>query len=502
MQDYISTVLLVDDDKFGLDTLEMVLYGEGYHLIMAKNGPEALAQIKTHRPDLVLLDVMMPGMSGFEVCEQVRATSELNDIPIIMLTALDARDSKIEGIAAGADDFITKPYDHLELRTRVRTITKLNRFRRLMLERNKFEWVVENADDGYLILDLEGNIQYVNRRASVLLGVDLESLQPLRGSFMDIAQKNYHCQPEPAWKNWLTDEATNKERFLVCPESSNTLATWIRVDKLDSENVYGNEFLIRLTDVTNEVLEQRLLWAFYSQINHKLRTPLGLFMGYMDILEYKMPAFEPESQTLIDNIYDAGKRLENHLVDIFAYVDSVGDSRRGSPFQLVDCQPLIEQIVAELSLQDVAFSLPFADSSLSLILTRQSMEVIFTELLTNAQKFHPNKTPQIQIEGEVVDSKVVFTVTDDGQNLPASELANIWLPYYQVEKFFSGQEPGTGLGLAKVAGLIWETGGRYQALSREDGVGVCLKLYLPLATPENYWRGWMVQEGFTANKVE
>ena len=112
----ISTILIVDDDVMGRETLAALLRAEEYQLAFACNGPEALEQAAALNPDLILLDVMMPGMDGFEVCRRIRATPALAEVPLILITALDDRDSRIQGIEAGADDFIAKPYDRRELR--------------------------------------------------------------------------------------------------------------------------------------------------------------------------------------------------------------------------------------------------------------------------------------------------------------------------------------------------------------------------------------------------
>jgi len=130
-----SIILIVDDEAAGRETLEMLLAGQGYNLASASNGPEALEKAEELTPDLILLDVMMPGMGGFEVCQRLRADPILAEVPVIMVTALDDRNACLQGIEAGADDFVTKPFDRTELRARVRTITRLNRYRRLLLER-------------------------------------------------------------------------------------------------------------------------------------------------------------------------------------------------------------------------------------------------------------------------------------------------------------------------------------------------------------------------------
>ena len=132
-----STILIVDDEPVTREIIEGLLMAEDYNLAFAGGGTEALAKATALTPDLILLDVMMPDMDGFEVCQHLRADPLLAEVPVIMVTALDDRPSRLKGIKVGADDFVTKPFDHLELRARVRTITRLNRYRRLLLERTR-----------------------------------------------------------------------------------------------------------------------------------------------------------------------------------------------------------------------------------------------------------------------------------------------------------------------------------------------------------------------------
>jgi putative two-component system response regulator len=132
-----STVLIVDDERMGRETLESILEGQGYNLELAENGPEALEKARLVLPDVILLDMMMPGMTGLEVCSEIRSDNLTAEIPIIFLTALDDKNIKLLGLQAGADDYITKPYDRHELRARLNNITHLNRYRKLVQEREK-----------------------------------------------------------------------------------------------------------------------------------------------------------------------------------------------------------------------------------------------------------------------------------------------------------------------------------------------------------------------------
>lgn len=141
----INKILIVDDDPRGLDTLESILDGQGYDIASASDGAGALKKANELLPDLILLDVMMAGMDGFEVCRRIRATPKLAEVPIIILTALDDRPSRLLGIESGADDFLTKPVDRQELRLRVNTIVRLNRYRTLLNQREDLRQMAEHV---------------------------------------------------------------------------------------------------------------------------------------------------------------------------------------------------------------------------------------------------------------------------------------------------------------------------------------------------------------------
>lgn len=122
-----SKILVVDDHPASRMTAMALLSVEGYEILEADSGPAALAQVKETSPDLILLDVMMPGMDGFEVCRHLKQSEGTRLIPIVFVTALNDRRSRIKGIEAGGDDFLTKPFDHLELSARVKSLIRQKR---------------------------------------------------------------------------------------------------------------------------------------------------------------------------------------------------------------------------------------------------------------------------------------------------------------------------------------------------------------------------------------
>jgi DNA-binding response OmpR family regulator len=120
-----SKILIVDDEPFNVDYLEQELEDLGYETVSAANGQEALEKVAAEVPDLILLDVMMPIMDGFTVCRILKDHEETRLIPIIIMTALDAVADRVNGIKAGADDFLTKPVHEEELLARIDTALKL-----------------------------------------------------------------------------------------------------------------------------------------------------------------------------------------------------------------------------------------------------------------------------------------------------------------------------------------------------------------------------------------
>lgn len=182
-----SKILIVDDTPAIHVMIAALLQGDAYQLEYAYSGQEALAKALAVPPDLVLLDVMMPDIDGFEVCRRLRSLPAVSEVPIILVTALTDRASRLRGLAAGADDFVSKPFDQAELRVRIRTITRLDRYRRLLAERARFDRLVELAPDGVLIIDGDGVVQLANPAIVRLLGIESDDAA-LGRQFSDFVQ--------------------------------------------------------------------------------------------------------------------------------------------------------------------------------------------------------------------------------------------------------------------------------------------------------------------------
>ena len=190
-----ARILIVDDERYNRQLLEVMLAPEGFHLLTAASGEEALAMVAQQPPDLILLDIMMPGMDGYQVAAKIKGDRATKNIPVIMVTALDDRSARMLGLSAGAEDFLSKPVDRGELCVRVRNLLRLKAYgdhydkysQRLegevasrtadLVERTKQAALLTEqaalldlAQDAIVVRDMHSRILFWNRGAEVLYG--------------------------------------------------------------------------------------------------------------------------------------------------------------------------------------------------------------------------------------------------------------------------------------------------------------------------------------------
>lgn len=468
-------VLIVDDDPVVVLTLEALLSQENYELAVARDGHSALRLARNMPPDVILLDVMMPDMDGFDVCRRLRADPLLGEVPVVMITALDEREARLEGLRAGADDFLLKPVDRLELQARLRTITRLNRYQRLLAERERLSWVLEQSPDGYVLLDSMGRIVRANPRAQLYLGLVEDAGADL---FLDVVDRQYRREPESAWADWPEPGAA--PRYLVRAETTTATAFWLGVALLQPRGS-SVERIVQLRDVTARILTHQDMRAFHSLISHKLRTPLFGLLGGLDMLaDPDMELSAAEMREMATAAHEGAERLQQALQGIMAYIGApvlCGDS---GGFALVALPGRVAETAAALDLGGVSVHLAPGVEAVRVAFSPRALDLVLLELLENARKFHPTCTPRVQVRAALGAAGTVrLTVEDDGLSLSPEQIAQAFLPYVQGEKYFTGEAAGLGLGLAQVASLVWGVGGTARLYNRAEGSGVIVELTLP-----------------------
>jgi len=475
-------ILIVDDDPLNRMNLEALLTPDGYDLHFAVNGAEALTLAAEVHPDLVLLDVMMPGMDGYEVCRRLRADPTLSEVPIVLVTVLDDEASLVAGLESGADDFLSKPYSSVELLARVRSILRANRFRRLRIGRERLAWVLDNARNGYVVLNASMQIIFANTRARHFLNLGDGTLSG-QDDFLALVRDLYDLHPAEAWAAWPASHLAGRT-YLVKQESATAPAFWLAVGLPAAHSGDDGETVVKLSDVTAEVSARRDMRAFHTTVAHKLRTPVNglhtsLLLMQMEGAGLDLP---PAFAQMLDMALASAERLVTTVDDVVGFLGATRLAAGDAGPLLIDLKRFLEDIIEKCGADIVVETEIAPELRLARVgLNDGAWRTIFEELLENSCKFHPDGAPSVVITATSAGAdRVLLRVVDDGTTMTPQQIEWALQPYLQGEKYFTGETPGTGLGLPTVAMLVWQLGGDIRITNRRDAPGVVVELTLPL----------------------
>ena len=274
-------ILVVDDQIQNIELLEAYLVGQGYEIIRAASGEEALEKLSGNQIDLILLDIMMPKMSGLELLEKLRADEKTRLIPVVMVTVLKETEDKVKALEAGCDDFITKPVDKIELLARVKSILKISYYLRQLDEKEKFKAVVDKISDGIAICSPDYLIKDSN--AAILKYLNITDSANV--NLVDALFNNYSVSIN---KEALMDLTVAHKTFDIVGEKTETTEALYLEANLDLIKNSAGELLsvvFILRDVTASRTEELLKQDTLTLISHKLRTPLGVISGKIALFQ-------------------------------------------------------------------------------------------------------------------------------------------------------------------------------------------------------------------------
>jgi diguanylate cyclase (GGDEF)-like protein/PAS domain S-box-containing protein len=189
-----TSILIVDDAPDSLDLLNAMLRSQGYHTFVANSGMRAIDLAQRVQPDLILLDVMMPGMDGFETCRRLKAHPETTGIPVIFISACSSTDDVVSGFDHGAVDYISKPIRLPEVQARVRSqLQMLSSSEHQRRQTRRLRMIVEGMDEGLMLVGADGRIQYANPASERCLGYSESELagRPLAALLAEPAANDY-----------------------------------------------------------------------------------------------------------------------------------------------------------------------------------------------------------------------------------------------------------------------------------------------------------------------
>jgi PAS domain S-box-containing protein len=536
-------ILIVDNQPDARDMLEAILPKEDYVLAFAESGPDALAQVQEFTPDAILLDVMMPGMDGFEVCRRLRADPLQGEVPIILVTALEDPRSRLRGIEAGADDFVSKPIDPVELQTQVRTITRLNRYRQLLRERSRrleaeetilrdrTQAILEALGEAVVVTDVHGRVQYMNPAASKLTGYISEEIvgQACSEGARSLWQREILPDKLRVQMEELRQSGQKWSGEVVCRRKDGTLydaavtVAPIR-EPIDTGPIVGLVSVQR--DITPIKEAERSKDRFISNVSHELRTPLSvlsLISGNLDLL-YDGLSDDKRRQMIQD--------IRQHIQVLSGVIDAVLELSRIDSAQVSGTRERLNLVL--LVTEEAEKQLPLAHGkSQSVIITGENelpvygnedqLRQVIRNLLNNAIKYTPEggqiRCQCLRCEEAVVHEPAAWhskqatyrTMTgmvqgttepsdlvSAGPNLPDGAHGGPWAALHVIdtgigisakdmphlfERFYRVKTedgvPGTGLGLSIASELIGLHDGQITVASN-PGEGSVFTIFLPL----------------------
>lgn len=486
-------ILIVDDDAIMRRVLQNILSSEGYQLEFAGDGPGALNQIAACSPDLVLLDVMLPGMNGFAVCRKVRSDSRFGDVPIIFVTARDDDKSRLEGIEAGADEFLAKPVNAAELRARVKTVLDLQRLRRVVSNRSKFEKIIELAPEGILVVDVDANIRLSNQAIRNMLKVTDDTAIRLHKifhyvprEFRDLMGRNLEDLLVNN-KGPLAFELSFKcEDGATFPaEVTASYFPWeaqpcvqIYVRNVEDKKLIERQFL--------RMQRMQSIGTLAGGIAHDLNNALTPIMVATHLARSVIK--DGPAVKFMDTIEKSAMRGRDIIKQILAFARGVEGERRLVQLKYVVKE--IEKILHETLPPNIEVSAQIGEQLSGVIGDSTQIHQVLMNLCVNARDaMSAGGALSIDLENENLDpllarryeapapgAYVRMSVTDTGTGISKEDLDKIFEPFFTTKEI----GVGTGLGLSSSLGIVRSHGG-FITVDSEPGRGTSFHVFFPAA---------------------
>ena len=480
MNDFLQkqTVLIVDDAPGNIKTLAFILQPD-YNLAIAINGKEALKIAAIRNPDLILLDIMMPNMDGYEVCARLKSDSKMRDIPIIFITAMDDEQDEAKGLELGAVDYITKPFSHGIVKARIkRHLEREMLARELGIAHKYVQNMLDSSMHMIVSLDSQQKIIKFNKTAEKIFGY-LET--EVRGQ--DVGLLYY----DPIEKNKIRDVLHESGQFigeissrhrdgrrfpshlsatLLCDENNDIIGT------LNNFRDISEEVALRQA---REIVEQAKS-AFIANMSHELRSPVNSIISVTSWLQTS--ELTEEQQTFLESARQSAIMLLSLLNDVLDFSKAAASQLvlKHSMFNLRDS---LENVCITLAIpafkQGVEFICAISeDIPENLLGDSIWLQRVVVNLINNAIKFTQQGEIVFKVwiepEAELQENQVClhFCVSDTGIGIPAEKQNEIFERFVQVDASTTRKFGGTGLGLAIAKELVTLMEGRIWVESIPD----------------------------------
>lgn len=426
-------IMLVDDDDKDRNLLETLLEPEGYAFINAKNAEEAFDSLKTAEPDLILLDILMPGISGYGIMEEIRKNKKTKLIPVILITALSGREDRLKGINAGADDFITKPFDKAELVSRVRTQTRLSVLRRQVAEKEKLAGVMDLMREGAVITDDDFKVIQINTVALEML----EQKEPMP-NLAELLTLKYGVTIEK-------ESPGSRVTLSAGAAAVGPLFLYMEYRKVTGAGGEPGYYLFVFKDATEEHTRTRIILDYLTAVSAKLNTPMTVISGYAQILDFF--AADEKLKDSVSSIMKNSLIMQN-LIKRILYFASIENTSAAGPLNMINMKDLTEKLA-------LTYNKPCQfQSDRDSISVQYWQKIAAEEIIENAFKYNDKE----KLILKVVTGQDFISIEDNGPGIVAEEREKVFEMFYEVNNNLPKITASAGLGLSIVKKLAEESG--------------------------------------------
>jgi PAS domain S-box-containing protein len=485
-----ADILVIDDTPENLALLSQMLTERGYKVRSVTKGSTGIRGAQAAPPDIILLDVKMPQMDGYEVCNHLKADDRTRNIPVIFISALGDVQDKIKAFQAGGVDYITKPFQIEEVLARLNTHLTIQRLQKQLQQQNsqlqeeikeritaeeKFAKAfrscpnpiaIATLKEGYFVEVNSSFLQMSGYTHSEIIGSSMKEihLESAIETFAEVVQQSQE-----------TGFVYNRE-FQFRTKSGTIKTVLLSVELIE---LAGKTCTL---SILNDITERkRLENEFISLVSHELRTPMTSMMGALDLL----------ASGQLGTLSDQGKQVLNiatkNTERLIRLVNDILDLERMKSgkitMQMVKCdiQQLLTQAVETMRpmAEKVKVNLELESCSVELQIDPDRILQTLTNLLSNAIKFsEPGQT--IWLHSYIKKEYLEIAIQDQGRGIPKDKMHTIFERFQQVDASDSRQKGGTGLGLAICRHIVEQHNGRIWVES-VVGKGSTFYFCLPLS---------------------
>ncbi|MEI6827480.1 MAG: response regulator [Desulfuromonadales bacterium] len=525
------SILVVDDEPVNIKIMISAL-GDEYDIIPALNGFDAISLLREQAPDLILLDVLMPELSGFDVCSMIKSDEAFADIPIIFLTVFDTEEGELRGLVLGGIDYLAKPINYDLLRQRIHNhvalkarndlmklqVNQLARQKeelaqmlleqkqlyKLLLEsdatlkesNNRFNTLAEQSGTFVWEVDAQGVYTYVSQVSEAVLGYQQHELVG-RMHFYDLhPEAGREAFKEAALAMFIRKEPFHN--FENRAERKDGSLVWLSTFGSPLLSADGTLLGYRGsdTDITDKksVMEQLIhaqkmesIGELAGGLAHDLNNILSVVNGYVTLAQQGMDR-EQKQFSYLDEVIRASSRAASLTRSLLVYSrkQQMNQQQQNLNALITTVGSFIERIIHD----NILFTLSLCDGPLVVNVDKVQIEQVLLNLATNARDAMADggaftiATAAGSMDTRFVASHgygtvgryAIITVTDSGHGMDEQTKQKVFNPFYTTKEVGKG----TGLGLSMVMGIIKQHGG-FIDLQSEPGTGSVFKLYLPLA---------------------